>query len=48
MTIVLCSKGYPYEYKKNKLIKNLDKIDNKKKSIPFPCWYKSERWQYIF
>ena len=26
MTIVLCSKGYPGSYKKNILIKNLDKI----------------------
>ena len=29
MTIVLCSKGYPYKYKKNKIIKNLDKINDK-------------------
>ena len=35
MTIVLCSKGYPYKYKKNKLIKNLDKIDNKKNPFLF-------------
>ena len=26
MTIVLCSKGYPGSYKKNKIIKNIDKI----------------------
>jgi phosphoribosylamine--glycine ligase len=30
MTIVLCSKGYPSKYKKNKLIKNLSKIKLKK------------------
>ena len=26
MTIVLCSKGYPGKYKKNKIINNLNKI----------------------
>ena len=26
MTIVLCSKGYPGKYKKNKIIKNLNRI----------------------
>ena len=26
MTIVLCSKGYPGSYRKNKIIKNIDKI----------------------
>ena len=30
MTIVLCSKGYPKKYKKNKLIKGLKKIKQKK------------------
>ncbi len=35
MTIVLCSKGYPYKYKKNRIIKNLDKVDNKKKILLF-------------
>ncbi len=29
MTIVLCSKGYPGKYKKNKIIKNLEKIKNR-------------------
>ena len=33
MTIVLCSKGYPGNYKKNRLIKNLEKIDFKKNGI---------------
>ena len=31
MTIVLCSKGYPGKYKKNIIIKNLDKIRSTKK-----------------
>ena len=35
MTIVLCSKGYPGKYKKNKRIKNLDKLNNKKNSFIF-------------
>ena len=35
MTIVLCSKGYPGNYKKNKLIKNLDKIKNSRNDIIF-------------
>ena len=30
MTIVLCSKGYPGKYKKNKLIKNLHNVKTKK------------------
>ena len=30
MTIVLCSKGYPGNYKKNKNIKNLDKLNYQK------------------
>ncbi len=33
MTIVLCAKGYPGKYKKNLLIKNLDKIFLKKNSF---------------
>ena len=35
MTIVLCSKGYPFKYKKNKSIKNLEKINLKKNSFIF-------------
>ena len=35
MTIVLCSKGYPGKYKKNKRIKNLDKLNYKKNSFIF-------------
>ena len=33
MTVVLCSKGYPKLYKKNKEIKRLRKINLKKKSF---------------
>ena len=35
MTIVLCSKGYPLSYKKNYLIKNLNKINLKKNFFIF-------------
>ena len=35
MTVVLCSKGYPGKYKKNKKIKNLDKIKQNQKSFIF-------------
>ena len=35
MSIVLCSRGYPYEYKKNKIIKNLGKIKLKKNFFIF-------------
>ncbi len=35
MTIVLCSKGYPNKYKKNKVIKNLKKLMLNKNSIIF-------------
>ncbi len=35
MTIVLCSKGYPGSYKKNKIIKNLDKIHLTKETFIF-------------
>ena len=35
MTIVLCSKGYPGKYKKNKRIKNLDKLNYEKNSFIF-------------
>ena len=35
MTIVLCSKGYPGKYKKNKIIKNIYKINVEKKSFIF-------------
>jgi len=35
MTIVLCSKGYPGKYKKNKIIKNFNKIEIEKNSFIF-------------
>ena len=35
MTIVLCSKGYPNNYKKNQLIKNMDKINIEKNNFIF-------------
>ena len=35
MTIVLCSKGYPGKYKKNKIIKNLDNLKISKKEFIF-------------
>ena len=35
MTIVLCSKGYPGEIKKNKLIKNIDKLKLNENSFIF-------------
>ena len=35
MTVVLCSKGYPGNYKKNRIIKNLEKIRIDKKSKIF-------------
>ncbi len=35
MTIVLCSKGYPGSYSKNKVIKNLEKIKLDKESLIF-------------
>ena len=33
MTIVLCSKGYPGKYKKNKIIKNINKIKSNTNSF---------------
>ena len=41
MTIVLCSKGYPGKYKKNKKIKYLNKISYNKKSFIFHAGTKS-------
>ena len=35
MTIVLCSNGYPGRYKKNKIIKNIDKITSRNNSFVF-------------
>jgi phosphoribosylamine--glycine ligase len=41
MTIVLCSKGYPGKYKKNKIIKNLDKIKLSKNDFIYHAGTKS-------
>ena len=35
MTIVLCSKGYPGKYKKNKKIKDLKNLEKNKKTFIF-------------
>ena len=35
MTIVLCSKGYPGKYKKDKVLKNIDRITLNKNSFIF-------------
>ena len=35
MTVVLCSKGYPRKYKKNRIIKNLNKISINQRSFIF-------------
>ena len=37
MTVVLCSKGYPGKYKKNKIIKNIKNDNLQKKFIYFSC-----------
>ena len=42
MTVVLCSKGYPSKYKKNKIIKNLNKIKLKKNFSIFHAGTKIE------
>ena len=36
MTIVLCSKGYPGQYKKNKIIENLNSLNLKKMNLFSP------------
>jgi len=42
MTIVMCSKGYPGKYLKNRLIKNLDKLKLKKIDFLFHAGTKSK------
>ena len=42
MTIVLCSKGYPGNYKKNIIIKNIDKIKLKKNETIYHAGTKLE------
>ena len=45
MTVVLCSKGYPGEYKKNKTIKNLDRIKLSKNDFIYHAGTKLENNQ---
>ena len=45
MTIVLCSKGYPGKYKKNKTIKNLDRIKLSKNDFIYHAGTKLENDQ---
>tara|TARA_A100001011_G_C14255231_1_gene819731 strand:+ start:132 stop:1400 length:1269 start_codon:yes stop_codon:yes gene_type:complete len=47
MTIVLCSRGYPGNYKKRSIIKNLDKIRLDKKSIIFHAGTKKEKNKFF-
>jgi len=43
MTVVLCSKGYPFSYKKNKIIKNLNKVKLKKNYFIFHAGTKNKK-----
>ena len=43
MTVVLCSKGYPFPYKKNKIIKNLNKVKLKKNFFIFHAGTKKKK-----
>ena len=43
MTVVLCSKGYPFSYKKNKIIKNLNKVKLKKNFFIFHARTKKKK-----
>ena len=45
MTVVLCSKGYPGKYKKNKTIKNLDRIKLSKNDFIYHAGTKLENGQ---
>ena len=47
MTIVLCSKGYPGKYKKNEVIKNLEKIKLSKNDYIFHAGTKIENNQLV-
>ena len=42
MTVVLCSKGYPFSYKKDKIIKNLNKVKLKKNYFIFHAGTKNK------
>ena len=47
MTIVLCSKGYPGKYKKNKKINNLNRFNNIKDSFVFHAGTKLVRNEFL-
>ena len=47
MTIVLCAKGYPGEYKKNKIIPELKKIKLRKKAFIFHAGTKIKNNQFF-
>ncbi len=47
MTIVLCSKGYPGKYKKNKIIKNIKKIYLTKKDFLFHAGTKIKKQNIV-
>ena len=47
MTIVLCSKGYPEKYEKNKLIQNIKKIKLNKNEFIFHAGTKSKNERFI-
>ena len=43
MVIVLCSKGYPGNYKKNKIINNVDKVNLSKNHFIFHAGTKEKK-----
>ena len=47
MTIVVCAKGYPGKYRKNKIIKNINKIKLSKKDFLFHAGTKNENGKII-
>ncbi len=47
MTIVLCSKGYPKNYEKNKKIMNIDKVNLKKKDFIYHAGTKLEKGKLL-
>ena len=47
MTIVLCSKGYPGNYKKNKNIKNINKIKLSKNDFIYHAGTKFKNGNYF-
>ncbi len=47
MTVVLCAKGYPGKYRKNKIIKKLENFKSKKKAFVFHAGTKIENGKYF-